>query len=102
MFDGATVYKVGGNNRRYPVKAIVGVEVCGYRWTNNSHRGLTTAGTCSGAAHPSPPPSGPGAPKDWLLLRLTRIQVTGASTPGGCTFGSSECDFGARTVSLVK
>jgi hypothetical protein len=95
VFDPNAYIPAGGNGRVYPVKALVGVQVCGYRWQNNTKSGLSPDPDCAGAAHPTSP-----AQSDWLLLRFKQLVVTGGSG-GGCKIGTS-CDLGARYVGLVE
>jgi hypothetical protein len=82
-----------GNNARYPVKAILGVTVCAYKW--NSKSGRSTSSECDGIDIPS-------GNDNYLWLKYTNLQVSGSSTPYTCSLGDPACDFGARSVRLVK
>ena len=82
-----------GNNARYPIKAILGVTVCAYKWNSKSGRS-TTAG-CGGVTIPS-------GNDNYLWLKYANMQVSGSSAPYWCALGDVTCDFGARSVRLVK
>lgn len=82
-----------GNNAKYPVKAILGVTVCAYKW--NSKSGRSTANGCQGITIPS-------GNANFLWLKYKTIQVSGSSAPYICSLGDTSCDFGARSVRLVK
>jgi len=97
VFDKDTVYAAGGNNRIYPVKAIVGIEMCGYHWQNDSHEGLVTTGDCAGAAYPGTP-----LKPDFLIFKLRTVQFSGIFGAPTCKFGDKSCDLGSRSVGLIK
>ena len=92
FFKGSVVGN--GNNARYPVYAFVGVTVCGYHFQNKS--GVVTTGNCSGAAF-----TGSGN-YDAMLLKLTNVITSGSTKASTCTLGNIACDFGARSVRLIK
>ena len=92
VFQPGTVVGTG-NNARYPVQAILGVTVCGYKW--NSKSGRSTASVCNGVTFPS-------GNDNYLWLRFTPQQVSGSNVPYVCPLGDSSCDLGARSVRLVK
>jgi hypothetical protein len=78
---------------RYPVNRMVAVEVCGYHW--GSEKNHTTAGDCIGAD------SGPDDNENYLLLRLSRLVVSGTHRESDCAIGETTCDPKARAVRLV-
>jgi Putative Flp pilus-assembly TadE/G-like len=92
-----------GANGCYPVQAIAGVKVCGYRWQNKDGLDPERAvpgSPCTGvdallAAIPSSDKS------NYLWLKLVGVQLTGSSKPAGCAVGSS-CDGGSRGTRLVE
>lgn len=90
FFKGSVVNP--GNNARYPVYAFVGVKVCGYNWQSKSN--ITTAGACAGAAFSNADNS--------LVLVGESVIASGSTKTSTCALGNVLCDFGARTVHLVK
>lgn len=98
---GASKCKTGGNNGCFPVQAIAGVKVCGYKWQ-------TKTGYDATQANPSSPCYGvaadiAAASKDnYLWLKLTGLQLTGSSKPATCSVGDEACDGGARGTRLVE
>jgi len=92
-----------GNNGCYPIKALAGVKVCGYKW--NKKNGVdpeeSIAGSpCNGVA--SDLASLPkNDNKNYLWFKLVSVQLTGSSTPSGCGLGDV-CDAAARGTRLVE
>jgi len=80
-----------GNNARYPIRAIMGAKVCGYKW--NSKDNISTDPECAGV-------SIPGGNQNFLWLKYDSYQTTGTSKPSTCAVGDPNCDYGLRNVSL--
>jgi hypothetical protein len=90
VFDLNTV--VGnGNNARYPIRAILGAKVCGYKW--NSKDGVSTDPLCAGVTIPR-------GNDNFLWLKYDSYQTAGTSKPSTCAVGDPDCDYGLRNVSL--
>lgn len=100
--DIAAVVNAGGNNAIYPVQALVGVQICGYKFGNQ--RNPSGTGTLTGecATHNANAlTTATGGPQDnYVLMRLVDVATLpkGGSTP--CPLGAP-CDL-QRTVALVE
>lgn len=93
-----------GNNGCYPIKAIAGVKVCGYKWNNKDGvdpEESIVGSPCNGVAADLA-----ALPKkdnnNYLWLKLLNVQVTGSSKPATCGVGDATCDAGSRGVRLIK
>jgi len=97
VFDGLSF--TGTGKATFPVKALLGVRVCGYHWQGKGplKSGIVTTGLCAGATAPVP-----ATQDNWLLLKYRRLTFTGSSEPSTCPLGDPDCDLGLRTVSLVQ
>lgn len=72
-----------GNNAKYPIKAILGVKVCGYKW--QSKEGRDSSADCAGVTFPS-------GNSDHLWLKFVSIQVSGSTRPSpNCSVGDPLC-----------
>lgn len=90
--------KKSGNNTLYPVYAFAGVTVCGYSWGNgNGSPNKTARSTISACSSGVFTPSG-----NALFLKLTNVLTSGSTGASTCAIGNVTCDFGARTIRLVK
>jgi hypothetical protein len=93
-----------GANGCYPVQAIAGVKVCGYRWQNkngidpeNSVPGSVCAGVAASlAAIPD------NDKANYLWLKLTSVQVSGSTKPSSCAIGDTTCDGLTRSTRLIE
>ncbi|KRE57167.1 pilus assembly protein TadG-related protein [Phycicoccus sp. Soil748] len=98
----SAVVNAGGNNAIYPVQSLIGVQVCGYHWSN-SKNGQAVTGDCA-AYNTVPFNAGDGTNQDkYLLLRAVPITISeGDSLPGICAIGDPTCDFGLKQVFLTE
>lgn len=99
--------KSGGDGACYPVEAIAGVKVCGFKWANKD-------GVDPGEAIPGSPCAGvaadlaliqgasPADTNNYLWLKLQSVQITGSSKPSTCAVGDDPCDGGARGTRLIE
>ena len=97
-------YTGTGSTARYPVQSLVAVKVCGYHWgaggspSNPQNYPATLTGDCA-SAHTSRDVPGND---NFLLLKATRLQVSGKSDDSECAVGDPLCDKGLRKVELTK
>ena len=94
--------KDGGSNGCYPVKAIVGVKVCGYNW-GGSFNGITITaadlvpgGPCAGLTAAAV--SAGGGSVNYLWLSLVSVQTEGSSGPGSGGLGGGS----ASSTRLIR
>lgn len=102
--DTAAVVNAGGNNAVYPVHAMLGAQICGYRFGNQEYppTNQSLTGDCGGVNNPSnlsTNDSGNTSQMNYLLLRVVDVPMLGSSGSSGCSIGTS-CDA-ARVTFLV-
>lgn len=106
FMPGSIIDTRGGNNWIYPVAGVVGIRVCGYHWANNGTSWISTDSACLGAYQPSGAqiPKTTPPTKNWLIWRLVNLTLTGnyGPNPPTCKLGDTSCDYGVRTINLVK
>jgi hypothetical protein len=100
--DTAAVVNAGGNNAIYPVHSLIGVEVCGYHWSDAKQYDAGMTGDC-GANNPLGLRSNQGDNQDkYLLLRAVPVTIPGGTDdPSDCGLGGA-CDTGVRQVFLTE
>lgn len=91
------VFKTGtvvgtGNGAKYPVEAILGVKVCGYKYQNKNT--ASSDADCAGIVFPSDN-------TDHLYLKFVEIQVSGSTKPSpNCAVGDPLCNY--LSVHLIR
>jgi hypothetical protein len=92
-----------GSNGCYPIEAIAGVKVCGYKFNNKDGLDPENAlpnSPCTGVAAQLAALA-PNDQANYLWLRLVNVQTTGSTKPSSCGLGES-CDGGLRRTRLVE
>jgi hypothetical protein len=104
---GVAECKASGNNGCFPIQAIAGVKVCGYKWANkdgldpdNALPGSPCAGVAADLA--AIQAMRPRDNNNYLWLKLVNVQLTGTSSPSSCSLGEGACDAGGRGTRLVQ